>query len=586
MEYTRIPHHPVLNIPNHNQSNEEVDLEAYPPPLDVRRSRPSFFHARNESEVSSFSGITYFDQSTLEFDPPPTERKDNASRLLPHGGSRDSESSTRIVPRKRDWLKEWWFWEVGGCVVSIVCMSLTAYFIYKFDERPQSDWKFFMSPNTSISTLITITKTSMLLPVMECISQLKWRYFWTGKRPLVELEAFDAASRGPWGSFVFAGKTKLKSRITLLGAFIVVGSLAMEPLAQQIVSFETRWHSRPAGEVTQLCDKNFVITANNETGNHLVKSMAWTAGPVPEITDWNSTGLLTRFIIGRFRQYWTDSDEFDPVSNTPELTKCDLLWSAKLYENFTYQNGTASNKGDLPYNFTLSDMPLKRQPSPNPDVSVFSIDKENLGTHNETYLNNIFDTTFNVSNNEQRIFEVNNTVYNITSLFLSSMLNMHLTDTSMSTGSFLEENNKFDQFFGRALLYGDSIQETMGSVAESITNMIQPAGDVQAADGTPDRFVEAFTGVAETYVVMRMRWFAFTGSMVFLSTVFLLITIFVNRHTNTPPWKSCSLPFLFHGLEGWNEYNDEELRKMDARAEGMRAKLEKNAEGNIKFMKR
>lgn len=259
MEYTRIPHHPVLNIPNHNQSNEEVDLEAYPPPLDVRRSRPSFFHARNESEVSSFSGITYFDQSTLEFDPPPTERKDNASRLLPHGGSRDSESSTRIVPRKRDWLKEWWFWEVGGCVVSIVCMSLTAYFIYKFDERPQSDWKFFMSPNTSISTLITITKTSMLLPVMECISQLKWRYFWTGKRPLVELEAFDAASRGPWGSFVFAGKTKLKSRITLLGAFIVVGSLAMEPLAQQIVSFETRWHSRPAGEVTQLCDSKIYV---------------------------------------------------------------------------------------------------------------------------------------------------------------------------------------------------------------------------------------------------------------------------------------------------------------------------------------
>lgn len=218
-------------------------------------------------------------------------------------------------------------------------------------------------------------------------------------------------------------------------------------------------------------------------------------------------------------------------------------------------------------------------------MSAFSIDTESLRTHNETYLNKIYDTTFNVSNNGQRIFEVNNTVYNITSLFLSSMLNMHLTDAPMSTGSLIEVNDKYDHFFGRALLDGTSVQDTMVYIATSITNMMQSVGDLQE-DGTPNLFVEAHTGVAETYVVMRMRWFAFTGSMVFLSTVFLLITIFLNRHTNTPPWKSCSLPFLFHGLEGWNEYNDEEPRKMDARAQGMRAKLEKNAEGNIKFMKR
>lgn len=87
--------------------------------------------------------------------------------------------------------------------------------------------------------------------------------------------------------------------------------------------------------------EDYVITADNKSGNHLVKSMAWNAGTVQEITDWNSIGLLTRFIIGRFGDYWTDSDsngELDTVSNTPELTKCDLLWGAKLYENFTYQN--------------------------------------------------------------------------------------------------------------------------------------------------------------------------------------------------------------------------------------------------------
>ena len=86
------------------------------------------------------------------------------------------------------------------------------------------------------------------------------------------------------------------------------------------------------------------ITANNGTGNgnHLVKSKSRVIDKVEESEGWNSWGILTRFILGRFRDYLlpTGPDEygFETLSSTPELMWCDLSWCAKLYHNFTYQN--------------------------------------------------------------------------------------------------------------------------------------------------------------------------------------------------------------------------------------------------------
>ncbi|KAI0817888.1 hypothetical protein GGR55DRAFT_622433 [Xylaria sp. FL0064] len=42
-----------------------------------------------------------------------------------------------------------------------------------------------------------------MLPPSECISQLKWQWFSQQPRRLIDIEHFDAASRGPWGSLRF-----------------------------------------------------------------------------------------------------------------------------------------------------------------------------------------------------------------------------------------------------------------------------------------------------------------------------------------------------------------------------------------------
>jgi hypothetical protein len=61
-------------------------------------------------------------------------------------------------------------------------------------------------------------------------------------RTLAQLQVFDEASRGPWGSFVLFWRTRgaAAPALALPGALITVFMLAFEPFAQQVVSFLTR----------------------------------------------------------------------------------------------------------------------------------------------------------------------------------------------------------------------------------------------------------------------------------------------------------------------------------------------------------
>lgn len=121
-----------------------------------------------------------------------------------------------------------------------MCTITIAAVLPYLHEKPVSKWGIPISPNTFISTFITITKTSMLLVVAEGISQLKWSYFETQSHPIRELEDFDRASRGPWGFFTFLLRLKKRALLASIGAAIIIIALAMEPFGQQIISLETR----------------------------------------------------------------------------------------------------------------------------------------------------------------------------------------------------------------------------------------------------------------------------------------------------------------------------------------------------------
>ncbi|GME61821.1 hypothetical protein GTA08_BOTSDO04686 [Neofusicoccum parvum] len=425
---------------------------------------------------------------------------------------------------------------MGGCLLSVSCTVAIIVLLPYLDDQPLSKWKWVMGPNTFISTLITIAKTSMLLPVAECLSQLKWRHFWLKSRPLAEIEAFDEASRGPWGAFVFPWKTKLKSWIALMGALVMVGALTMEPLAQQIVSFETKTRMPPLNEL-----KGF-----NDSGIYVAQ--AYNTESSPEIQD--EPFEAAQVIQGAF---------FDGVFDTTD----------------SY----------MPYNYSRWDLPLTRQEvSAESETVVYTLDFAQTAQRYPSLnltpsgLDRVYDDTFGAPQpGGGRFFEVGKNDFLVTSYFFGDMLAFALLDLPYTPAT------KFEQIFGRAFLHRLSVPVAFAAVADGITSQVQMA--VDARWGGQRYFVEAQAVVAETYVKIRKRWFIVPAVLVLLSVVFLVVTLMASGMNDAPSWKSGTLPLLFHGLDGWGEFDDEEGKMMQARAKGMRTKLKRNNEGMIKFLK-
>lgn len=143
-------------------------------------------------------------------------------------------------------------------LLSISCMIAIIATLPYLSEHPLSDWQFLLAPNTMISTFITVMKTSMLLVVNEGMGQLKWAYFMADAHPIAELQRFDVASRGPWGSLTLLLHADRKRALASVGAIITIAALAMDPFGQQIITFETRYIPRDdtnaALPVAYACD--------------------------------------------------------------------------------------------------------------------------------------------------------------------------------------------------------------------------------------------------------------------------------------------------------------------------------------------
>ncbi|CAG7931605.1 unnamed protein product [Penicillium olsonii] len=70
-------------------------------------------------------------------------------------------------------------------------------------------------------------------------------WFWGTKRRLRDLQSFDSASRGPWGSSIILFEHKGNS-IASIGALIIILTLAFDPFLQQVLTFPLRQTSGPS----------------------------------------------------------------------------------------------------------------------------------------------------------------------------------------------------------------------------------------------------------------------------------------------------------------------------------------------------
>lgn len=108
------------------------------------------------------------------------------------------------APPKRQRVKHTlkaWTPELLWCLVSIGCLVAIVATLNAINHKPQPKLPLNVPITAVIAFLATFCRMTLTFPVIEGVSQLKWNWYAEGKtRPLGNLETFDLAGRGAWGS--------------------------------------------------------------------------------------------------------------------------------------------------------------------------------------------------------------------------------------------------------------------------------------------------------------------------------------------------------------------------------------------------
>src|SRR5947209_20579540 len=90
--------------------------------------------------------------------------------------------------------------EISSFVLGLCALVAMVGVLALFDGRRMPNWPTGITLNTLIAVLAAIANAGIASPLQQDLSQLKWITFQREPRPLVDMEHFDDASRGVFGS--------------------------------------------------------------------------------------------------------------------------------------------------------------------------------------------------------------------------------------------------------------------------------------------------------------------------------------------------------------------------------------------------
>ncbi|KAE8376760.1 hypothetical protein BDV26DRAFT_264929 [Aspergillus bertholletiae] len=129
----------------------------------------------------------------------------------------------------------WYIWEVLAVILSAATLVAIIAILAKFNHQPQPAWKH-VSLNSVISWLSTISKGCVLYAISEALGQLKWVWFAQKTRPMLNLQAFDSASRGFYGSGELIWTLRFR-HFAVWGSLAVILALAFDPFTQNLIHY-------------------------------------------------------------------------------------------------------------------------------------------------------------------------------------------------------------------------------------------------------------------------------------------------------------------------------------------------------------
>lgn len=108
----------------------------------------------------------------------------------------------RLTPRRPVASLALWAWELSALLIAIASFIAIVILLLVYQNKTLSSWGVPLSINAVVAILTALYKGCLALPVAEGLSQLKWLWFSNASRDLTDMETYDQASRGPWGSIL------------------------------------------------------------------------------------------------------------------------------------------------------------------------------------------------------------------------------------------------------------------------------------------------------------------------------------------------------------------------------------------------
>lgn len=231
----------ATNIVNHDRHSSQTSVEG------------------NEQDASTNSTISELRPATLpvpQIVPTSTTRKgrsdgsleqvQNATNtVLEHRPNSSSSRRRHRAVQGVAAVNDWWLPELLCTLFGVACMAAIVAICAYVRDRPQSHWRSSISPNAMVSTLTTLSKISIGYALSESLSQLKWLYYHGHSRPLAHIDTFNNASQGPFGAVKFIWTMRGRAIAASFISLIVIVSLAFEPMAQQVFSYQQRLVTSP-----------------------------------------------------------------------------------------------------------------------------------------------------------------------------------------------------------------------------------------------------------------------------------------------------------------------------------------------------
>ncbi|KAK4185423.1 hypothetical protein QBC35DRAFT_454281 [Podospora australis] len=178
-----------------------------------------------------------------------------ATTIILHDDDTDSSELHKTKPRGPFCA---WLPEIAWCFASIALFAILVAVLVICNDKPLPEWPRGVTLNTIVALLTTFCRMAFFIAVTEAISQWKWNWFATARRPrpLKDLNVLDSASRGAGGSI----KAVVRSRGNIFGilsATILVTGLVTSTLSQAAVSFPIRLVPSPTQNATTFSRQDF-----------------------------------------------------------------------------------------------------------------------------------------------------------------------------------------------------------------------------------------------------------------------------------------------------------------------------------------